>query len=77
MVQKVVQKTANKGDDETRKMLVGYRKMIHMKQGKVAEAIGITRTSLSRYERGETALTFENTKAYARAMGLEIKFIVI
>ena len=65
-----------KGENVTRKVLLGQRKMKKISQKSMAEKIGLTPTTLSRYENGKTELRFENLKRYAEELGLEVTFII-
>jgi predicted transcriptional regulator len=59
-----------------RETLVALRKDRRIKQSSVANHIGITRSSLSRYESGHTEMTFDKIELYASFLGFEIRLLL-
>lgn len=58
------------------RILVSRRKLIGIGQDELAESIGITQSTLSRVERGESALTVEQLARAAKRLGDKASSIV-
>lgn len=56
--------------------LVDYRKRKEIRQVDVARDMGIGQPSVSELERGMTSPRMETVQRYARALGLELVFVV-
>ena len=50
--------------------LISLRKLNHMSQEELAEKLGISRQTLSKYETGESVPDIERSKAIADAFGV-------
>ena len=56
--------------------LISLRKLNHMSQEELAEKLGISRQTLSKYEPGESGPDFERSKAIADAFGVSLDELV-
>lgn len=68
--------TRKKMCNNIRNLLVNQRKERKIKQKDVAEFIGITPVSLSRYENGITTMKIKYIEKYAEYLGLEFKLFL-
>ena len=56
--------------------LISLRKLNHMSQEELAEKLGISRQTLSKYETGESVPDIERSKAIADAFGVSLDELV-
>lgn len=56
--------------------LISLRKLNHMSQEELAEKLGISRQTLSKYETGESIPDIERSKAIADAFGVSLDELV-
>ncbi len=56
--------------------LILLRKQKSLSQGDVAEAVGVSRDAISKYERDEITPSVENAKKIAYVLGVSIDFLV-
>ena len=59
---------------EELKILIQQRKLRYISQEKLADYLGITLTTLSRYENGKREIPFNLVVKYADYVGFELKF---
>lgn len=62
---------------DTLKTLIIHRKLRHISQPKMAAMLGITTTTLHRYEANKRAISLELVELYAEKLGFELKLIAV
>ena len=62
--------------DPIRDKLISARKSRKIKQITIADHIGITKSALSRYETGKTAMGFNKVQKYAEYLDLEVRLLI-
>lgn len=76
MRKNIPQGANNEIKDPVRDKLISVRKSRKIKQIAVADYIGMTKSALSRYETGKTAMGFNRVQKYAEYLDLEIRLLI-